>query len=404
MLAIINAQIHTCGPQGVLSNGIVLVQDGRFAAVGAGLAVPEDAEIIDAQNLVVTPGFVDAHTHLGMSWQELAGESDTNENTAAVNAHLRAIDSVDLKDIAFDDALAGGVTTAMIHPGNLTLALWQQGISPIAGQSVVMKTRGNVTGRQILREPAGLKLALGDDVARLLSSRKIGPSSRMGVLALLRQALDEAQRYRQAFPSSRDLKSEALGMLLDGQLPAHVHARRATDIGAALRLADEFGLQMVLHHVTEGHLVVEELAIRGVPCVVGPITSARQATGEMRNLSQRTPGILAAAGVQVALMTDHPAEPIQFLPIIAGEAVREGMPYEQALKSITINPAEILGVAGRIGSIEPGKDADLVIHDGDPLEAMTRVRVVIADGQVAIDTLRNSTASSTGGKSTEAGP
>jgi imidazolonepropionase-like amidohydrolase len=369
MFAIVNAEIHTCGPQGVLGQGAVLVEDGKIVAVGERLSPPGQAEVVDAQGLLLTPGFVDAHTHLGIPWQELAGESDTNESTSAVNPHLRAIDAVDLKDLAFQDALQGGVTTAAIHPGNITLALWKQGLSPIAGQSVVMKTRGGVTGREVLRQPAGLKLALGDDVARLL------------------QMLDDAQRYRQAGGEPRNLHLEALAQLLDGQIPAHIHARRAPDILAALRLADDYGLSIVLHHVTEGHLIVDELAASGVPCVVGPITSARQAGGESEHLSQRTPGILAAAGILVALMTDHPAEPIQFLPIIAGQAVREGLPHQQALEAITITAARILGVADRVGSIEPGKDADLILHDGDPLEAMTRIRLVVADGLVVADAL-----------------
>jgi imidazolonepropionase-like amidohydrolase len=387
MFAIVNAEIHTCGPQGVLGQGTVLVEDGKVVAVGERLSPPGQAEVVDAQGLILTPGFVDAHTHLGIPWQELAGESDTNESTSAVNPHLRAIDAVDLKDLAFQDALQGGVTTAAIHPGNITLALWKQGLSPIAGQSVVMKTRGGVTGREVLRQPAGLKLALGDDVARLLKSRQTGPNSRMGIVALLRQLLDDAQRYRQAGHEPRNLQLEAVAQLLDGQIPAHIHARRAPDILAALRLADDYGLSIVLHHVTEGHLIVDELAASGVPCVVGPITSARQAGGESEHLSQRTPGILAAAGILVALMTDHPAEPIQFLPIIAGQAVREGLPHQQALEAITITAARILGVADRVGSIEPGKDADLILHDGDPLEAMTRIRLVVADGLVVADAL-----------------
>lgn len=382
MLAIVNAEVHTCGPQGTLSRGTVLVADGKIVAVGQGLAVPGQAEVVDGEGLPLTPGFVDAHTHLGIPWQELAGESDTNESTSAVNPHLRALDAVDFQDPAFQDALEGGVTTAAVHPGNITLALWKQGLSPVAGQSVVLKTRGDAAGREVLRQPAGLKLALGDDVARLLKARHTGPNSRMGIIALLRQALDEAQRYRQAGSAPRDLKLEALAQVLDGQIPAHIHARRAPDILAALRLAKEYGLAIVLHHVTEGHLVVEELAASGVPCVVGPITSARQAGGETEHLSQRTPGILAAAGLPVALMTDHPAEPIQFLPVIAGQAVREGLPHPQALEAVTITAARVLGVADRVGSIEPGKDADLVLHDGDPLEAMTRIRLVVADGLV----------------------
>jgi imidazolonepropionase-like amidohydrolase len=392
MLAIVNAQIYTCGPRGTLDRGSVLVRDGKIAAVGNGMEVPDGAEIIDARDMIMTPGFVDAHTHMGMSWQELAGESDTNESTGVNNAHLRALDSIDPKDIAFDDALLNGVTTVMVHPGKLMV--WRQTISPIAGQSVVLKTRGTITHREILREPAGMKLAVGNEVAEFLNNRGIGPNSRMGIVAFIRGALFEAQRYRPEERGSgsgeRDLKMEALSRLLSRELRAYVHVHGADDILSVLRLAEEYDLDIVLEHATEGHLVSQELAASGVPCVVGPITRARASRlrQELQNLSQETPGILAAAGVKVALMTDHPSEPIQFLPIIAGEAAREGMAYEEALKSITINAAEIMGVSDRVGSIEVGKDADLVIHDGDPLEAMTRIRMVVADGHVVCDTLR----------------
>jgi len=392
MLAVVNARIHTCGPGRTIDGGTVLVQNGKIAAVGTGVGIPDQAETIDARGMVMTPGFVDAHTHMGMSWQELAGEADTNESTGVVNAHLRAIDSVDPKDIAFGDAVEAGATTVMIHPGKLMV--WRQTISPIAGQSVVMKTHGKMARREILREPAGMKMAFGDAVAEFLTSRNIGPNSRMGIVGLVRGVLHEAQQYRDKGRGNgsgdRDLKLEALSLVLSRQIPAHVHVHRADDILTVLRLGQEFGIDLVLEHATEGHLVVEALAESGVPCVVGPITRARssRAMRELQNLSQKTPGILAAAGVKVALMTDHPTEPIQFLPIIAGEAVREGMVPEEALKAITINAAEIMGVADRVGSIEVGKDADLVVHDGDPLEAMTRIRLVVADGQVVVDSLR----------------
>lgn len=382
MLAIVNAEVKTCGPRGDLRDAAVLIEGGKIVAVGAGVQVPHDAERIDARGLIVTPGFVDAHTHLGMSWQELAGEADTNESTSAVNPHLRAIDSVNLNDVAFADALEGGVTTAGILPGKLMIGA--QHISPIAGQAVVMKTRGDVRGHDVLADPAGMKLALGTDVAGFLNERRIGPNSRMGIAALLRKTLEDARRYAAGRPAAgrTDLELESLAPVISGQLPAHVHAHEADDILTALRLAEEFGLKLVIHHATEGHFVADAIAAAGAPCVVGPITIARESARETRNLSERTPGILAARGIRVALMTDHPTEPVQVLPVIAGQAVREGMAPGEALKAITINAAEILGVAGRVGSIEPGKDADLVLHDGDPLEAMTRIRLVIADGQV----------------------
>ena len=387
MIAIVNADLHTCGPLGRVQGGAVLVSQGKIAEVGAVGEIPPDARVVDAQGMILTPGFIDAHTHLGMSWQELAGEADTNESSGVVNAHLRAIDSIRLEDPAFQDALEGGITTAAILPGKLMIG--SQNISPVAGQSAAMKTRGDVQGREVLRDPAGMKLALGDDVARFLNSRKIGPNSRMGIAALLRDVLADARRYAGLQPEEGkiDIKLEALGRVLAGEIPAHIHAHRADDILAALRIVEEFGLQAVIHHATEGHLVAEVLADKGIPCVVGPITLPREASREVRNHTRRTPGLLARADVTVALMTDHPTEAIQILPVIAGEAVREGMTHDEALKAITINPAQILGVADRVGSIETGKDADMVLHDGDPLEAMTRIRLVIADGEVVFDRL-----------------
>ncbi len=391
MLAIVNAKVRTCGSLGTLSQGMVLVRDKKIVAVGENLYIPEGMKVFDANGMVMTPGFIDAHTHMGMSWQELAGEADTNESTGVFNSHLQALDSVDPKDVAFDDAIAGGVTTVMVHPGKLMIG--DQNISPVAGQSVVLKTHGTVGQREVLRNPAAMKLAVGDDVTAFLSSRRMGPNSRMGVAALLRGVLREAQSYAGQKPQERaghrDLRMEALEPLLDGQIAAHVHVHRSDDILVVLRLADEFGIRVVLEHATEAYLVADELATRGVPCVVGPITVAREKHGELKNLSHRTPGRLAAAGVKVALMTNHPTEPIQFLPVIAGEAVGYGMDHVEALKAITLNAAEILGVSDRVGSIEAGKDADLVVHDGDPLEAMTHIRLVVADGEVVVNSLES---------------
>lgn len=388
MLAIVNAMVYTCGPGENITGGSVLVKEGKILAVGHGIEIPSDAAVLDVRGMAVTPGFVDAHTHMGMGWQELAGEADTNESTGVINAHLNALDSIDLGDVAFQDAVEGGVTTCAILPGKLMIG--SPSISPIAGQLVVMKMRGDIRGRELLRNPAGMKFAVGADVASFLNDRGIGPNSPMGIAALLRDTLDKARRYadRPRGSGDVDVKLSALARLLAGEFPAHVHVHRASDILTVLRMADELGLNIVLHHVTEGYLVAETLAEHGIPCVVGPTSVAREARSELSQASGSTPGRLAAAGVQVALMTDHPTDPIQFLPIIAGEAVREGMAPDDALRAITITPARVLGVADRVGSIEAGKDADLVVHDGDPLEAMTRVRLVVADGEIVLDRLQ----------------
>jgi imidazolonepropionase-like amidohydrolase len=351
------------------------------------VTVPERATVVDARGMAVTPGFVDGHTHMGMGWQELAGEADTNESTGVNNAHLNALDSVDLGDVAFGDALESGVTTVAILPGKLMIG--GQSLSPVAGQAIVIKTDGDIRERELLRNPAGMKLAVGADVAAFLNSRGIGPNSPMGIAAYLRGVLDEAARYAGRASSSGEtsVRMEALARLLDGEVAAHVHVHRASDILTVLRIAAEYDLDVVLHHATEGYLVTETLAEEAIPCVLGPTSVAREASPELHNARGSTAGVLATAGVQVALMTDHPTDPIQFLPIVAGEAVREGMAHADALRAITINPARMWGVDDRVGSLETGKDADLVIHDGDPLEAMTRVRMVVCGGEIVFDRL-----------------
>lgn len=394
MLAITGATIYTCGPLGIIEDGVVIFDGKLIAAVGTRTDITSGAEVVHAPGLILTPGFIDPHSHIGIGWQELAGEADANESTGIINAHLRVIDSVDPRDIAFQDAVEGGVTTVAIHPGKPFVG--NGTISPVAGQSMVMKTHGGIGYREVLREPAGLMLAMGEETISWMVNRRIGPVSRMGLAALLRKQFQEGKLYQAklaAEPNApRDLRLEAIAMVLDRKMPAHVHVHRADDILTLFDIVDEFGFDVVLHHVTEGHLVASELAARKIPCVVGHITRSRSARREFRNFSQQTAGVLAKAGVQVALMTDHPTEPVQFLPILAGDAVREGLAHDEALKAITLNAAELMGVAHRVGSLEVGKDADAVLLDGDPLEAMSRVRLVVADGKVVFDRLEGSPA------------
>ena len=300
MLAITNASLRTCGPQGDIPGGTVLVRDDKILAVGQGIEIPAGTIVINARGMAVTPGFVDAHTHMGMGWQELAGEADTNESTGVNNAHLNALDSVDLGDIAFQDALDGGVTTVAILPGKLMIG--SPSISPISGQTIVMKMRGDIRSRELLRNPAGMKLALGADVASFLNGRGIGPNSPMGIAAFLRGVLESARRYAERQPDAAgaganvdvDVRMEVLARLLAREYPAHIHVHRASDILTMLRIAEEYDLDIVLHHVTEGYLLAEILAAREISCVVGPTSVAREALPELRNASGRTPGILAA--------------------------------------------------------------------------------------------------------------
>lgn len=384
MFAIINGKIFTPDPV----KGIVLIKEGKIAAVGQ-LEVPEGAEIIDAKGKWVVPGFIDAHTHLGVCEETYRIEGDdTNEMTDPVTPHVRALDAINPEDEGLRDAVRGGITTVFAGPGSGNV---------IGGTGLVMKTIGKVVDKMVVREPAGLKVAFGENPKRMYGDEKKMPMTRMGTAALLRESLVKAQNYLEALkrgeqdPSElpeRDLKMEALVMVLKKEIPMRAHAHRADDIMTAVRIAREFGINLVIEHCTEGHKIAEELVEAGVPAVVGPSLSNR-AKIELKDITFKTPGVLAKAGVQVALMTDHPVIPVQYLPICAGLAVREGMSQEDALKALTINPAKILGVDHRLGSLEPGKDADVVIWSGNPLEVMSKPEMVIMDGKVVFKATTN---------------
>ncbi|MGB9791774.1 MAG: amidohydrolase [Thermacetogeniaceae bacterium] len=381
MLALVNGKIVTMEGQ-TFEKGTVLINGRLIYAVG-NIPLPEDAQIIDVSGKYVLPGFIDAHTHVGVAEEIYRIEGDdTNETSDPVTPHLRAIDAVYMEDAAFQDALAGGVTTVMTGPGSANV---------IGGMSLVMKTYAKTVDKAVLKNPAGIKAALGENPKRVYGEQKKSPMTRMATAALLRETLVAAQNYQHKMavwkdnPSKRpdrDLKLEALLPVLRGELPLLVHAHRADDIMTALRIADEFKLRVSIQHATEGHKIPEELARRGVPAVVGPLISNR-AKVELKDRSLETAGILARAGVKVAIMTDHPVVPIQYLSLCAALAVKGGMDELEALKAITINAAEILGVADRVGSLAPGKDADIIVLSGHPFDLRTRVELVLVSGEIA---------------------
>jgi imidazolonepropionase-like amidohydrolase len=387
MLAILNGTLYTI-THGIIEGGVLLIDgDGRIEAVGAGISPPKGAEVIDATGLNIFPGFVDAHTHLGV-WEEGVGRAfwDGNEATDPVTPHVRALDALNPRDQGLADARGVGVTTVCVTPGSA---------NAICGQAVVIKTAGQVVDRMVLRQPAGLKMALGENPKSVYKPRDKMPSTRMGTAALIREALVNAQNYLEKQdraasdpdkePPDEDLKLEALALALRREVPARIHAHRADDILTALRLGQEFGLQVVVEHCTEGHKVAAELAEAGVPAMVGPSLSSRSKM-ELRELSFATPAELARAGVTVALISDHPFVPIQYLPLCGGLAVREGLDEEAALRAITLTPAEILGVADRVGSLEPGKDADLALYRGHPFyDVQARCLLTLAGGQPVHD-------------------
>ncbi|QUQ69429.1 metallo-dependent hydrolase [Kutzneria sp. CA-103260] len=365
-----------------IDGGTVLVIDGRIAAVGADadVDVPDEVPVVDAAGSWVLPGFVEAHGHLGVA-EEAEGWAgdDTNEMTDPVGARFRALDGINPADLAFADALSGGVTTAVIKPGSG---------NPIGGQTVAVKCWGRTVDEMVLREPVSVKSALGENPKRVYGDKNVTPSTRLGVAAVIREALTKAQDYKarreaaaaEGKPFDRDATNEILVRVLDRELPWCQHTHRVDDVATAIRLAEEFGYRLVINHGTEAHLIADLVAEKNIPVIIGPLFTSR-AKVELRNRSLRNPGILARAGVELAIMTDHPVVPIHFLVHQATLAVKEGLDSDIALRAITANPARILGLDDRVGSLKPGLDGDIVIWSGDPLDVMSRALRVFIQGR-----------------------
>ncbi len=367
-----------------LDSGTILVTGGKITAVGPSLAVPGDATVIDAAGAWVLPGFIEAHGHVGVH-EEAEGwaGADSNELTDPVTAQVRALDAINPADLGFRDAVSGGVLAVNVNPGSG---------NPIGGQTAALKCWGRTVDEMLLKAPAGMKSALGENPKRTYGERKLTPSTRLGTAAVIRGALVDAANYLARLeaeqrkpederkPVDRDLKLEALGRVLRREIPWRQHCHRADDIATALRLADEFGYDLVIDHGTEAHLLADILAAKGIPVIIGPLFTSRSKV-ELRNRSLANPGKLAAANVTIAITTDHPVVPINFLAHQAALSVKHGLDRETALRALTINPARIVGIDDRLGSIEPGKDADLVIWSGDPLDVLSRVTRALIDGQ-----------------------
>jgi imidazolonepropionase-like amidohydrolase len=366
-----------------VDGGTVLVQDGRIAAVGADVAVPAGVRAIDAAGSWVLPGFIEAHGHVGVHEEAMgwAGH-DTNEMTEPVTAQVRALDAINPADLGFRDAIIGGVLAVNVNPGSG---------NPVGGQTVALKCWGRTVDEMVLREPSGMKSALGENPKRVHGERSKMPSTRLGTAAVIRGAFVDAANYLQRLdaeqrkaegerkPIDRDLKLEALGKVLRREIPWRQHCHRADDIATAIRIADEFGYDLVIDHGTEAYLLADILAARGIPVIIGPLLTSRSKI-ELRNRSLANPGRLARAGVTIAITTDHPVVPINFLAHQAALSVKDGLDRETALRALTINPARIVGVDDRLGSIEVGKDADLVIWSGDPLDVLSRAQRALIEG------------------------
>lgn len=378
MLLIRNGTIHTMAGK-VLKKHDILIENAKITELARNIDAPvNDTEIIEADDLHVYPGFIDAHSHVGISQEKLGEEgNDCNEYTNPVTPCMRAIDAINPMDSAFHNAVASGVTSAMIGPGSANV---------IGGQFAFVKLYGRDLARTVVLAPAAMKVAFGENPKNQYGTNGSMPATRMAIASLLREALFDARAYYQSRKTGDSgfqpsFEQECYMPLFDGAIPLKAHVHRADDILTAIRIAQEFGVGLTLDHCTEGHLIPEEIAESGFPAIVGPSLAARSKI-EVCHSDFKTAGILHDAGILVALTTDHPVSRLQYLPLCAALAAKEGLGREAALEAITINAAQICRVDSRVGSIEPGKDADIVITDGDPLEIFTNVRFTIIDGKV----------------------
>jgi imidazolonepropionase-like amidohydrolase len=372
-LALTEALIMTAS-NGVIRKGTLLIKDGVIEAIGENVKLPRDAEVWNVKDQVLIPGMIDAHTHLGLRQDGVsADQSDEDEVGDPVVPHIRAIDAINPEDIAFRDALMGGVTTVGVMPGSYNV---------VCGQPAAVKVSGRTLEEMLVRAPVGMKVSFGDRPKHVYGSLKKSPMTRMGIAAILRESLIRAQNYAaNGKKGPRDLRQEALIPVMKKQIPLRAHAHRADDIITAVRIAKEFNVNLVIEHGTDGYKVAPELALAEVPVVHGPWLKVR-GNFEQSGRNADAPRILIENKVLTAFSTDHPVIPIQNLRMQAMTAVEQGVTPAAALKAVTFSPAQIMGIHNRVGSLEKGKDADVVILSGLPFEAGTRVNATIVNGKL----------------------
>ncbi len=379
-LIIMNGHIKTMAGYEI-ANGFLIVEDGKIKSLGdMDQYVYQEGYTINANGSLVMPGIIEAHCHMGICEEKKAKEGeDCNEYVNPITPHLRGIDAINPMDAAFNDAVRAGITSAMIGPGSTNV---------VGGQFVFVKTRGRCIDDMVVKEPAAMKIAFGENPKSNFTPMKIMPASRMGIAALLRKELTMAINYKRKKEKDPDceisLQYESWLPVLDGTIPVKAHVHRADDILTAIRIAEEFNLRMTLDHCSEGHLIKDILARKEYPAILGPGFSCRNKI-EVQNMAFKTAGILNKAGVLTAITTDHPVSLIQLLPLCAGMAVKAGLDLEAGYESITINPAKICGVDDRVGSLEPGKDADIAIFDRNPMKVFSQTQYVMIDGNIYFD-------------------
>lgn len=372
MLLIENGTLYTMESE-VPVRADLLIRDGKIAQIATRIRAERGMERMDATGLRVYPGFIDAHSHIGLAEEQTTAQTDaSNEATDPVTPYVRAVDGIHPLDSAFHNALAAGVTGVMVGPGSA---------NPIGGQFAFLKTCGRCVDDMVVLAPAAIKIAFGENPMTTYGTGGKSPATRMGIAAMIRQALFRAKAYLEQDDAPRDWELECYRPLFAGEIPLKAHVHRTDDILTAIRIAGEFGLKLTLDHCTEGHLIAEEIAASGFPAIVGPSLASRT-KDEVACSDFKTPAVLHRAGVTVALTTDHPVSRIQYLPLCAALAAKEGWSKYAALRAITADAAKICGVDHRLGSLAVGKDADLVLYDGDPLEITSSVRATLIDGRV----------------------
>lgn len=389
-MIIYNARIFTASDDDIIENGYIETNGGIITAVGCMDEFSgnlDSGDVIDASGLTVYPAFVDAHCHIGICENGLGFEGDdVNEATDPSTPHLRAVDAINAADLCFSEAARAGIGTAVTGVGSA---------NPVGGSFLAMKTYGSSRiDKLIIKDPVSIKFALGENPKRVYNDRDETPVTRMATVAIIREQLMKARRYMEDLAeyertkgtddeTSRpdfDIKCEALIPLLRREIKAHFHCHRQDDIFTAIRISKEFSLDYVLIHVTDGHLIADELKDERAQCVIGPLLADR-CKPELINQSIGNAAKLHKKGVMFAICTDHPETPIQYLPVTAGIAVRGGLSRDEAIRAITINPARICGIDDRVGSIEPGKDADFTAFRGEVFDITEKPEFVIINGK-----------------------
>ena len=386
-MLIINGKIYTMemeqGEHGYIENGYVRTNGRYIEEVGMMSQlrpIARKEEVLDVRGAWVMPGIIESHCHIGISEEKIGMVGDDcNEGTSPVTPTLRALDAVNPMDAAFHDALEAGITSVMVGPGSANV---------VGGQFLFMKTHGRCIDEMVVKSPAAMKVAFGENPKTCYGDKDEYPATRMGIAALLRKTLFEAMQYKEDKEKGAlekiDFEMEAWLPVLNKEIPLKAHAHRADDILTAIRIAKEFDLHMTIDHGTESHLIAKHIKASGYPVIVGPDLTSRSKP-EVQNMSFKTNRILQEHGVLFSIMTDHPVSQIQYLPLCAGLAVKEGLPMEEGLKSITINAAHICGVEDIVGSLRKGKHADIAVFTGNPMEVFTKTLYTIVNGEVVYD-------------------